>query len=307
MGFRSKSAAAPDAAFPFLTEDEGRSLRALALEEYRRCGLDVELRDDHLEGPSGAQYGLHSLASQCHAAGGKPRTWRSIIRSHASVLAETEASTAVKPTLEDLRTRAYARVVDRLSVPPEAWDWFRYARPIGESLMEVLALDNPRTVTILRDEDLADFDLDEVRSYGIANLRRDSVDERETVDLPDGGSLHVLGGSSMFIASRALLLDEELAAVGGSPHGAVLVMPDCHGLSFHPIRDTTVVSAMRILAGFAPDVYLAAASPVSPFLYWWHDGALTQIGRRGDDGNYGVEVDGEFQAVLNAVVGDGDD
>jgi hypothetical protein len=306
MGFLSKSASAQDPHFPFLTEDEGRALRALALDEFRRIGLDVVLRDDHLEDTSGARYGLHSLASQCHAAGGKPRAWRSIIRRHTAALAESQASPHEAPRLEDLRARAYVRVLDRLSLPPEAWDWFRYARPIGESLMEVLALDYPKRVTILRDEDLADFDLDEVRSYGLANLRRDIVDERETVDLPDGGTLHVLNGNSMFVASRALLLDEELAAVGGSRHGAILVMPEAHSLSFHVIRDSTVVPAMRILAGFAPEVYREGASPVSPFLYWWHDATLTQIGCRGDDGVYGVEVDGDFASVLNAVVGGGD-
>ncbi len=71
-----------DADFDFLTADEGRVLRALAVEAFARKGVEVTKDGDHVVGPNGQLFGLHSLAVQCHGLKDGLRDWIPAVEAH---------------------------------------------------------------------------------------------------------------------------------------------------------------------------------------------------------------------------------
>jgi hypothetical protein len=80
-------------------------------------------------------------------------------------------------------------------------------------------------------------------------------------------------------------------------------MPFRHQLAFHVLRDASVVPALQTLVGFAANGYSDGVGPLSPFVYWWREGELRQLSHADADGALRVEVDAEFGAVLEELLG----
>jgi len=78
-----------DADFSFLTADEGRVLRALAVEAFARKGVTVTKEGDHVVGPGGQLFGLHSLAVQCHGMKDGLTDWIPVVEAHVSSMIAT--------------------------------------------------------------------------------------------------------------------------------------------------------------------------------------------------------------------------
>jgi hypothetical protein len=73
---------APDKDFPFLTQDEGRDLRMLAVVEFAKRGVPVQMRGDHAAGPDGRTYPLGDLAEACkNGEAGRPG-WQEAVTKH---------------------------------------------------------------------------------------------------------------------------------------------------------------------------------------------------------------------------------
>jgi hypothetical protein len=302
-------AGAPDEAFPYLTVADAQRLRTLARHAFADAGLEVTVHADHVADADGREFGLANLAAQCHNDDTGPKAWPGLVREHVRrVLAAADRPPTAELPREDILARAYLRLVGTSTVPESAMAWFSYARPVCGDLIELLALDDPEAVTYLRDADVERVGLDDLRAAGLENLLREPYDEHHAFAGPDGAEIHVVLGDSVYTASKLLVLPDLLRRLLGErsyPHGLLVAVPFRHQLAFHPIADRRLVPATRFLAGLAADGFSDGVGSVSPFLYWWLDGRLTQLSFPDGDGGLAIHARGEFAALVERLVEDG--
>ncbi len=300
MALLKRSSASPDPDFSFLSANEGKKLRDLAAKEFARQGISAECRGDHFLESNGKKYGLHNLVATCHGAPEGKSAWPQIIEQHVTAVLAVMSEPDQPHSLEEMRAHAILRLVDVRSLS-DMTDRFGYARPWSDDVLELIAFDHPDWVSYLRDEDLEGLDISEIRDVALDNLRQQPVDERSSTEIESGVVIHSVAGLSFYTASRAILLDEELEAFGEHPHGAFFIIPDRHNLLFHVLKDTTFIPALQNLAGVALGAYGENVSPLSPHVYWWHDGVVTQVTKIGEANEYRVEPDEELTEVMNAL------
>ncbi|MFC8719468.1 hypothetical protein [Kitasatospora sp. NPDC057198] len=191
--------------------------------------------------------------------------------------------------MSDLSTRlapeqlssVYLRLVADESIPQEAREQqFGYLRRLATDLLVGLALDGPESVRVLDDRDVAGFGWGELSAAGRANLLAEPVDY-QTIDLPEGAVLHLLGHpESVFAASKLLVFEEAVRAAGGPElpdEGVLLVAPNRHNLVFYPLADGHVGEAVNSLAMFAQGAYEDGPGRLSPRVFWWRAGELLSI------------------------------
>lgn len=186
----------------------------------------------------------------------------------------TAPDTAVDP----LRN-VYLRLAAAESIPPEAAHQFRYLRPVATDLLEGIAYDAPDTVRLLDDQDVAQVDRDVLYAAARANLLAEPV-SYDTLQRPGGAVLHIMGGDSVYAASKALVFEEAVRAAGGPelpPEGALLTVPNRHNLVFYPLCDHHVGEAVNDLAQFGLGAYEDGPGRLSPRVFWWQAGILTTI------------------------------
>jgi hypothetical protein len=287
-----------DRVFPYLSLADAQRLRDLALEAFSDAGLDVSLHDDHVAAADGRRFGLSNIAAQCDAAGGGPGAWRELVREHVRrVLAAADRPTAADLGRDEILARSYLRLVGTSTVPESAMPRLTYAREVCGDMIELLALDDPESVTYLRDEDVERVGLEDLRAAGLENLIREPFDSHEAVDGPEDVTIHVVHGQSVYTASKLLVLPDVLRRVLGErayPYGLLVAAPFRHQLDFHPISDHRLVLAAELMAAFAATGYGEGAGPISPFVYWWRDGQLTRLSHLDDEGRPAIDARGEF-------------
>ncbi|WP_327357868.1 hypothetical protein [Streptomyces sp. NBC_01304] len=174
----------------------------------------------------------------------------------------------------------HLRLVAEESIPEEARGQFSYLQPLATDLMAGIALDMPDTVRVLDDRDVALVEWDTLAAAARANLLSAPVNY-DTVDLPDGAVLHILGHpESVFAASKVLVFDEAVKAADGPEipdEGVLLVVPNRHNLVFCPLNDRHVAEAVNALAQFGQGAYEDGPGRLSPRVFWWRTGTLTSI------------------------------
>ena len=80
-------------------------------------------------------------------------------------------------------------------------------------------------------------------------------------------------------------------------------MPFRHQLAFHVIRDASVIPNLDAMTSFAAAGYEDTPGAISPYVYWWRGGTLTQLSDREEDGEgLRIVVGDEFQELLERLV-----
>ncbi len=303
--FRSKSADAHDPHLTALTVRQADHLRGLVSSWHAERGRQVTVAGDTVRAPGGVT-NLYNLAEFVRRA--DPREWPLIVDHHFTGLAAAREAAAQPAAPDDVLRRAYLRLIPDDSLPPEAAPSFTYVRPVATGLVEALALDLPDAVRLLDDKDVAGIGLDALRTAGRANL----VDEPATYEAahtPGGGQVHILSGDSLFIASKALVLDEVVRAVTGRElpdDGALFTVPSRSFLVFHPLADHHVQGAVNDLAAFGLGAYQDNPGPLSPRLYWWHRGTVTCLTRIDDaTRSFSIEPPEGLLAIMRRLVASG--
>ncbi|MFJ1748388.1 hypothetical protein ACIOJD_19380 [Streptomyces sp. NPDC088116] len=298
-----------DPAFSFFSVDEAARFRAQVREAFAERGLEVTLYADMATDSAGRQFGLGNLAAVCHNDDRGPRVWGELARRHAGMVLRTMDGPSALDTLspEQIRAQLYPRVISQYSLDPQT---FGYARSVAPGLYEVLALDLPESVMMLTDEALEPLgEVQQLRDQALGNLRELPVEVRETVKNTGGIRFEVVLGDSFYTASRVLALDTVVRQVTGQripPDGALVAMPFRHQLAFHVIRDTTVIPSLNAMASFAASGYEDTPGAISPYVYWWRGGTLTQLSDEDEDGEgLRIVVGGEFQELLERLVEQG--
>lgn len=296
-----------DPGFDFLTAEQGARLRELARTAFAEAGVETDPHPQHLAAADGRQFGLWNLAATCAQA---PDTeWPTLVRGHVTATLRTfETPDLSELPADDVLATVHLRVMGTSTLPPESLSWYSYARPLAGDLIEVLALDLPDSVDILRDEDVARIGEAPLREAALRNLLDGAVESYEVVGEPGSSAIHVVEGGSFFTASKLLIFRETLRATWGErdlPYGAVVSVPFRHMLAFHPVEAIDVIGAVQRLAGFTVSMYNDSPGGVSPFVYWWRDGELTQLTGLDEEGRVQVLAGGEFTAVLNELAAKG--
>ncbi|MGR3935247.1 hypothetical protein [Streptomyces sp. BRA346] len=174
----------------------------------------------------------------------------------------------------------YLRLVAEESIPEEARGQFNYLQPLATDLLAGIALDTPDNVRVLSDPDVALVEWDTLAAAARTNLLSEPVNY-DTVDLPGGAVLHILGHpESVFAASKVLVFEEAVRATDGPEipdEGVLLVVPNRHNLAFYPLTDKHVAEAVNALAEFGQGAYEDGPGRLSPRVFWWRAGTLTSI------------------------------
>ncbi|WMX44435.1 hypothetical protein RGF97_05590 [Streptomyces roseicoloratus] len=295
-----------DPEFTYFSEREAALFRRQVREAFAELGLEVTVYAGSVTDDSGRRFGLGNLAAVCHQDPRGTRIWPRLIDRHVRLVVRALEGPSALETLppEQIRAQLYPRVVSGEGIDPGT---FGYARTVGPGLYEVLALDLPESVMTLTDEALERLgDPVRLRERAIDNLRGLPVEGHETVKDADGMRFEVILGDSFYTASRVLDLDAVVRRVTGLPlteDGALVAMPFRHQLAFHAIRDTTIVPALGAMASFAASGYEDTPGAISPYVFWWRGGTLTQLSEHAEeDGQLRIVVGDEFQALLERLI-----
>ncbi|MBT2364137.1 hypothetical protein J7E88_02025 [Streptomyces sp. ISL-10] len=295
-----------DPEFAFFSAGEGTRFRGLVREAFAEAGLEVTVYSDMVSDSAGRQFGLGNLAAVCHNDERGPRAWPELVRQHVGMVLRTMDAPSALETLptEQIRAQLYPRVVGAEGLDPKS---FAYARTLAPGLFEILALDLPESVMMLTDEALEPLgDLPYLRDQALYNLRGLPIEAHETVADDEGMRFEVVLGDSFYTASRVLALESLVRQVTGeelTADGALVAIPFRHQLAFHAIHDTGMILALNAMASFAATGYEDTPGAISPYVYWWRAGTLTQLSDRDEDGDgLRIMVGDEFHELLERLV-----
>lgn len=296
-----------DPAFPYFSARIAASFRRQVQQSFAENGAEVVVHADYVQG-DGQQYGLANLANACRHSAKAPRDWPEVIGSHVALMLATAQAPNPLEMLgqSEIRARAYLRLLDRHSVPTDAIGAYSYGRRIADSVIELIAYDEPEVVRYLRDEDLARFDAEELRMSALANLIAAPIDDHQVLDGPSGERIHIVLGESAYIASKLIVFRDVLRRTLGErdyPNGVLVAAPFRHQLAFHPVDDSHAADALSALAGFAATAYSNSIGGLTPFVYWWKDGQLEQLSFAEDSGALAIVVSDEFGEVMARLEG----
>lgn len=295
-----------DPEFSYFSEREAALFRGRVREAFAELGLEVTVYADAVTDDSGRRFGLGTLAAVCHQDPRGTHVWPQLVRRHVRLWVRALDGPSALDTLppEQIRAQLYPRVVSGEGIDAGT---FGYARTVAPGLYEVLALDLPESVMTLTDEALERLgDPARLRERALHNLRDLPVEGHETVKDADGMRFEVILGDSFYTASRVLDLDAVVRRVTGRPlgeDGALVALPFRHQLAFHPIRDTSIVPALGAMASFAASGYEDTPGAISPYVFWWRAGTLTQLSEYAEeDGQLRIVVGDDFQDLLERLI-----
>lgn len=141
-----------------------------------------------------------------------------------------------------------------------------------------------------------------LRKAGLANLTAVPIERTERVATEDGATFDLVTGQSAYTASLALLLPDVLSRLSDAvpgPHGVLACVPACRHLAVHVIRDKSVLASLHLMTRFAINLYDSAAGPLSPSVYWWHDGTWHAVSHPGPDGEVNISLAHELRRLLD--------
>jgi hypothetical protein len=285
---RHRGNASRDVEYAFFSVDDGARFRAQVREAFAEQGLEVTVHAGTVSDDAGRQFGLHNLAALCYHEPRGRKSWPQLIRRHVSLLMRVIDGPSPLESLapDQLLARLRPWVIARDFLEPDT-DRYNHAGLIAPGLCEVLALDLHESVEPLPDTSLAQLgDIADLRIRALSNLRALPVESHTILQGPEEIHFDVVTGDSFFTSSRVLALNElthDLTGRSLGPDGALVAMPNRHHLAFRrldTVRNTSLIPTLHGMAVFTAANFEEAVGPVSPDVYWWHEGALTRILRQ---------------------------
>lgn len=302
---RRKPDPVPDDDLP-LDVDAAARLRALVRAVFAEAGREVVVHADHLEDDQGVKFGLWNLAAVCAEA--PESDWPELVRGHVHGLLTPDDLESLAE--EDLLGTTYLRMIEAAQLPQQ--EWHPTATRIGEEVLVVLAIDRPEQVATPPESFWEERGgIEHWRKVARTNLQEVVAGaplQHERIDPPDGvGGFDVVMGESFFTGSTALLLDELLdrfTPTASREHGVLVSVPFRHQVAWSVVQPgRPAVLALNNLFGFAAAGFSDAPGPVSPHVYWVHEGHWRQLTRVDEDGLGRIEVDEDLARALGLTDG----
>ena len=289
-----------DEALTMFERADAARFRSTVRETLAELGFEVTVLADHVTTDDGRQWGLWNLGAAC--AGTAPAQWPAVVRQHfTTIMAEGDDEPL---TAEYLRAHVVTRLMeeDGLRQTP---DWVDRGLEWAPGVRQVVVVDTPQTVQVLPPAALEEFGpLGPWFDRGLVNLRSQLDTEEYQLEqvTHEDASFHCLLGDSVYTASLALLLPDVVrryAARPASEKGVLFAIPHRHQLAFHVVEDAgAALAALRVLPRFAAAGFLEGGGPVSPSVYWWHEGEVRQVSALSPEGRLSVTPGPELEVVL---------
>lgn len=289
-----------------LTPRQSQRVRDLARTALAERGLEAIVHADHLRTVDGRAFGLNNLASLCHNA---PQAhWPQLVAAHLGAI--LEACPQVPPilTVNQIRDGAHLRLAHTDAMADMGEDAvevaYRYARHLGGGWLELIAHVDGSLVRWLRDCEVEQVGVDPLRALALERLLRIRPEICAELRGPDC-RLFSIRGESGFIASKLLVLPEVMRLLlprrSRCPFGVLVAVPTRHQLTFAPVgRD--VVPNLAALISHTLFLHTQGQAPLSPHVYWWRDGQLTQLTEVDPRGQIQVRFVAEFIDVVDDLL-----
>jgi len=294
----------PDPYLDLLTIRDADRLRSIARTVLAENGFEAQVFGDHLAIEDGRTVGLGNLTRKVLDA--RPSEWDRIVRMHLLPL----LTPAEDPTGDELLTRIVARLHDVSAGSGDPRLTYDYAPAWQPGVAEILVVDLPDHVSMLGDGSVRDLAplgpwYDRARRNLFRELTETAEVRVETVE-HDGHRLRCAFSESVYTASGALLLPEVLSywePAVDLRDGVLFAVPFRNQLAFVACSDAVdVMDGLQLLPAFAAQGYSDGVGPVSPFVYYWREGVVTQVSHI-VDGTIVVTPPPEIVAILDAEFG----
>jgi hypothetical protein len=212
MGARRRPQGASDdrdSFLPFLTHAQASRVRFLMRQALAEHGREAIIHPEHLLDDQGGEFGLWNAAVLCHSDPRGESAWPLIVEDHVRKLLNAIKHEPAVLTGREMMSRVYVRLF-----PTDALASAEGEAYLGETvpgLVNTLVLDSPDTLRSLGDCEIARFGGTAVlHDAAMSNLRALPMKDRKQVSTPDGASLELFLGESVYTASRALIIEEFL-------------------------------------------------------------------------------------------------
>lgn len=303
FGRKKPASSLMDEDLTFMTDSEAADLRALIARSFAAEGLEVEVLSDHALAADGQQFGLWNLAAACHSSEGGRKDWDGLVAGHVHTLLNPPPAVA-DLTDAELLERVHSRLYDAPMLARSGTSAGEYGREIAERIIELLVADFPEVVNTLGPADVAARDADALWAAGRSHTLAVPVEANGELKARDGAKIIVAMGESFYLASRIVDMPSLLVEVFGEreyPFGVVVGVPHRHQVVLHPMDDLRSVYAAGVAAHFTATGYSDAPGGISPLLYWWNGDGFQTVSRIGSDGTVGIQAEGAFLDVVNAL------
>jgi hypothetical protein len=293
----------PDWARPMSRSDATAFLAAVG-EDFERRGLPFEIGDGMVRverNGRSSDLGLTNLAQVCHQAG--RGAWPTTIASHFdNLFAAEDASTAIEQEgmkLEAVQSMLKVRLFPGASLggmdpmPPVSWEF-------APGVVAAFVYDLPTTVSSVNVEHINAWGRshDELMKIAIQNVRGDLVESQTLMENGPSAAI-ALSADHFFAATHVFLLPERLPPE--ATHGAVLAVPYRHALLYAPIVDLGLVQSINSLIPMAASLFQQGPGSISPGLYWWRNGSVTELPSQVDGTRVQFFPPDDFVEVLNSL------
>ncbi len=281
MGWFGRKKSVEDERDPYLppmTVRDADRLRSLTRTVLAENGFEADVLGDHVRTADGRTFGLDNLMRRVRAVG--PADWDGVVREHFAAMLRPADD---EPDEEELRERIIVRLWDATTMDDRMS--FDYALEWQPGVAELLAVDYPDRVSVLSDGSVAEWAplgpwYDRARRNLVRELTERAEIHIETVE-HDGHHFRCALSDSVYTASGALLLPDLLQrwVPGIDLSGGVLfAVPFRNQLAFAPCSDReSALGGLMLLPVFAANGYADGVGPVSPNVYYWRDGMVTQV------------------------------
>jgi hypothetical protein len=131
---------------------------------------------------------------------------------------------------------------------------------------------------------------------------RVAAEDHPDIDVEEFGEgvpLMLLASDSFFCATNALWIERFLDP---PPHGLLFAVPHRHVIVVHAVHDQGVALALPNLVLLARHNHAEGEGPISPDVFWWHDGEVARIDVVETANDEGTELAINLPDELAAVV-----
>jgi hypothetical protein len=271
---------------PTLTE-----LADLVHTYFEQNGIEVSYDPEQGTGEAeGAVFSVHNVAA--NLARIERDQWPDYVAWHFGHLADGP------PQIPSEYAQASKRL--RVRLASTAWvnqlPWKENNRPVAEDLHEVLMITIDQGASNVPPDNLEEWnqDPDTIWDEARRNTMWDEPRERRLLLKPTGERFTWVRGSWWV---STLLLDLGRYLSPRHNYGAVAMAPVRDALFFHQITDRSFVNSMMAMIDFGLSIHFEGPDPVSPHVYWWHDGMIRRLVAF-ENGQTRPEWDDRFREVL---------
>jgi hypothetical protein len=173
--------------------------------------------------------------------------------------------------------------------------------PVGPANLAELAAAGPETPADEGGDDAGEpaSDEDALWQEAFDRVAAEDHPEIDVEEFGEGVPLMLLASDSFFCATNALWIERFLDP---PPHGLLFAVPHRHVIVVHAVHDQGVALALPNLVLLARHNHAEGDGPISPDVFWWHDGEVSRIDVVETANDEGTELAINLPDELAAVV-----